>query len=148
MRAILCASIFCEWREAEYVRQRQPGYVPTARSFPFLQPGDGCRLAQTRATMGRLIAGLSVRMFRQDRRDEQGTDALVTYQPAAIPPGGFVTAAPPAEQDPTGSGRAGGAPTAPTTRAPAAPRARSAPAADGGGGGDGPRRSGRRPPPP
>jgi hypothetical protein len=148
MRAILCASIFCEWREAEYVRTRQPGYVPTARTFPFLQPGDGCRLAQTRATMGRLIAGLSVRMFRQDLRDEQGTDALVTYQPAAIPPGGFVTAAPPAEQDPTGSGRAGGAPTAPTTRAPAAPRARSAPAADGDGGGDGPRRSGRRPPPP
>ena len=92
--------------------------------------------------MGRLIAGLNVQMFRQDLSDEQGTDALVTYRPAAIPPGGFDTAAPPAGQDPPGSGRADGVPTAPASRGPPdAPRAHAAPAADGDGGGGGLRRS-------
>ncbi len=91
-------------------------------------------------------------MFRQDLSDEQGTDDAVTYQPAAIPLGGFFTAAPPVEQGPPGTGRAGGSPAAPAAQGlPAAPRARTAPAADGGGGGDGSRnvrRSTRRLPPP
>ena len=42
--------------------------------------------------MGRLIAGLNVQMFRQDLSDEpQGTDYEVTYEPAAIPLGGFIS---------------------------------------------------------
>jgi hypothetical protein len=138
MRAILCASIFFAWREGEYIRQHQPGYDTAATLM--LRPGTDCRLAHTRASMGRLIAGLNVQMFRQDLSDEQGTDYVVTYEQAAIPLGSFPTAALPVEQGPPGTGRAGGSPA--TTAAQDIPA--SAPAADGGGGGDGspgPRRS-------
>jgi hypothetical protein len=138
MRAILCASIFFEWREGEYLRQRQPAADTAA-----LRPGAGCRRAHTRASMGQLIAGLNVRMFRQDLSHEQGTDHEVVYGPAAIPLGGFPMAALPEEQgppSPPGMGRAGGSPATPFARDNPAPRgARTAPAADGGGGEDGSR---------
>jgi hypothetical protein len=81
--------------------------------------------------MGRLIAGLNVQMFRQDLSDEQGTDYVVAYEPAAIPLGGFPTAALPEEQCPPGTGRAGDSPATPAAQGiPAS----SPPAGDGGGG--------------
>jgi hypothetical protein len=142
MRAIFCASIFFEWREGEYLRHRQPAADTTA-----LRPGVGFRLAHTRATMGRLIAGLNVHMSRQDLSCEQGTDRPVVYVPAAIPLGSLPVAALPEEQGPPpppGTGRAGGSPAMPFARNDPAPRgARAAPTTDGGGGRDGPRRSQR-----
>jgi hypothetical protein len=115
MRAILCASIFFEWREGEYLRHRQPSADTAA-----LRPGVGFRLANTRATMGRLIAGLNVHMFRQDLSCEQGTNHPVVYVPAAIPLDGLPMAALLEEQappSPPGTGRTGGSPATPPARA-------------------------------
>ena len=53
MRAILCASLFHEWRESSYLWWANRSRFDTT-------PGAGCRLAQTCATMARLIEGLSV----------------------------------------------------------------------------------------
>jgi hypothetical protein len=132
MRAILCASIFVEWREGGSTHR--------------VRPGTGCRLAHTRATMGRLIAGLNVHMFQQDESRKTKKDYPAVYPPDSIPLGGFFTRSPsPPDGGPSGSGGAGST-TAPRA-ATAAARSLAAPVSDGGGAVDGPprRRSHRHP---
>lgn len=135
MRAILCASIFFEWREGEYRRRHQ-----TATDAAALQAGFGCRLAHTRATMGRLIAGLNVHLSRQDLSHERGTDHPVAYAPGSIPLAGLLMPDSPAEpgpQDPPDAGRADGPPASPAAPGRPAPRGASAAPAAADGGGEG-----------
>ena len=85
MRAILCASLFYEWREGSYI------WRANRRTFD-ITPGAGCRLAQTRATMARLIAGLSVDLVQAGPAvADPGYAQVVIYAPDAIPAGGFRT---------------------------------------------------------
>jgi hypothetical protein len=78
MRAILCASIFHEWREGTYAWHAGATRLHRA-------PGSGCRLAHCRASMGRLIAGLSVHMSLQG----PGIRQPLVYAEDAFPAGGF-----------------------------------------------------------
>ncbi len=136
MRAIMCASIFAEWR----------GDGSELRALP----GTGCRLPHTRATMGRLIAGLNEHMFQQDERDETEEAYQAEYPPDGIPLGGFFPPPPsPQDGEPSGSGGAG---PATTPRAATTASLRSAsPTSGSGGTADGPprrrlRSSGIQPP--
>ena len=79
MRAILCASIFHEWREGTYAWRREEPWLFCASA------GYGCRLAHSRATMARLIAGANVHMFRQG----PGIREATTYPDDYFPPGGL-----------------------------------------------------------
>ena len=82
MRTILMASIFHEWRDGTYAWRHTPGMVLTAAELP----GRHCRLAHTRASMGRVIAGLSVDMLQLSFGD---TARAFTYPEEYHPPGGF-----------------------------------------------------------
>ncbi len=52
--------ILHEWREGTYVWRHTPGMALT----PAQLPGLKCRLSHTRASMARVIAGLSVDMLQ------------------------------------------------------------------------------------
>ena len=83
MRAIFCAHIFFEWREGV---TKLLGRTRPPRDQP--RVGFGCNLCRTRASFARLIAGLSVTMFRQF--NGEGREA-VAYPDDAHPPDGFTS---------------------------------------------------------
>ena len=82
MRTILLASIFHEWRDGTYAWRHTPGMALAAAALP----GRNCRLAHTRATMGRIIAGLSVDMLQLSFGD---TERAFSYPDEYHPRGGF-----------------------------------------------------------
>ena len=130
MRAILMASIFHEWREGTYVWRQTPGMALAPADLP----GRNCRLAHTRASMGRIIAGLSVDMLQLTYGD---TPRVFTYPPEYHPRGGVgAFGVDTSDGPPSGTGspaRAGPVPGTPPARAapdPGTPPAGSL-AADG-----------------
>ena len=78
-RAIHCSAIFAEWWDGTYEWQNHNG-VPLGDS----RAGVWCSLAHTRASMGRLIAGLDGSKLQAG----SATEAVV-YTTEAIPVGGF-----------------------------------------------------------
>ena len=88
-RAIHCAAIFAEWRDGTYDWQSRNG-APLGDS----RAGAWCRLAHTRASMGRLIAGLDGSLL-QAGSDGAGATEAVVYIAEAIPVGGFFGLDPP-----------------------------------------------------
>jgi hypothetical protein len=82
MRTILPASIFHEWRDGTYVWRQTLGFALT----PAELPGLNCRLAHTRASMARIIAGLSVDMLQLTYGD---TPRAFSYPDEYHPSGGF-----------------------------------------------------------
>jgi hypothetical protein len=74
-RAILCAGMFHEWRESVY-------FLTGAGARTSL--GAACRLAHTRASMARLVAGLNVAFVRSGP-----PGGRVDYPADALPAGGF-----------------------------------------------------------
>jgi len=82
MRTILLASIFHEWRDGSYAWRHTPGMALSEAALP----GLNCRLAHTRASMGRIIAGLSVDMLQLSFGD---TARAFSYPDEYHPRGGF-----------------------------------------------------------
>jgi hypothetical protein len=93
MRAIFSAHIFFEWRDGAHDWGQRTSVTRA------MEPGFGCRLAHCRASMGRLIAGLSVNMIRQDGGELAGTP--LDYGPGVVPGDGFLPFLPPTARAPT-----------------------------------------------
>ena len=112
MRAILCASLFHEWRDSTYSWR----HAPEHRLPPTQQPGFRCALTATRAVMGRLIAGLSIHFRPQTRGENRGAFA---YPDDWIPAAGFAPPPPPAGGAATPAGDGAPPPSPPAGGAPA-----------------------------
>ena len=123
MRTVMLAQLFFEWRESTDTSQKM---CPTSGAGLF------CRLANTRATMSRLVAGLSS-CFEPVR---PGEDYAVNYPVGAVPAGGFgPPAAQPAAAPAATAGTAGVANSATNPTLQPGGEAGSGAAGNGGGAG-------------
>jgi hypothetical protein len=85
MRAVFCASIFHEWREGTYLWRQ----APESRTPGAARPGFRDRLVFTRASMGRLVAGLDAHLAPLVGGSDSEFAGAFVYPEGSVPVEGF-----------------------------------------------------------